>query len=109
GPCRHATTCSPGAGRLVRRVDLVAPRAQLVAVAGGVELVGEIGRLLADAAERLELLPLLGEEREVVGDRVQSRDGLVHREEEALHQLYERRAAESVVPGGFHRASSERP
>ena len=55
--------------RLFRRVDLVAPLAELVAVAGGVELVADVGHLVADPAQDLVLLALLGDQGEVVRDR----------------------------------------
>jgi hypothetical protein len=57
-----------------------------------------------------EMLPAKGRalrhQREVVGDRVQPGDGLVHRHQQALDQLDERFPAESIVPGRFHHASS---
>src|SRR5262245_369708 len=89
--------------RLVGGVDRVAPLPQLVAVAGGVELVADVGHLLAHAPQdALVLLVVLGQQREVVRDRVEARDGLVDGHQQALHQLHQGLAAEAVVPGRFH-------
>src|SRR5262249_22152787 len=88
---------------LVGSVDRVAPLAQLLAVAGGIELVADVGHLLADAAEHpLVLLVVLGQEREVMGDRVEPGDGLVDGHQQAFDQLHQGLAAEAVVPGRFH-------
>ena len=52
--------------RLLRGVDLVAPLAELVTVAGRVDLVPDVGHLVAHPAHDFELLALLGDEVRLV-------------------------------------------
>ena len=44
----------------------------------------------------------VGDQGEVVGHGIQARNGLVDGQEQGLDQLHQRRAAETVMPCGFH-------